>query len=239
MKKVISLLIVLSMILSIGVISYVRNNPDTKELKVQKKLDKVKAYRNDEEIDVLFEDAEGNYVISASKKIKDKEKFDSKFKKGWTLTIDTTKSFSECAKKYVLDSYIKVMFNTTATKKDGFFEDSCVVDTFESYTGWYGHNPYYSKEITLSDKMSFSGTNITSVSFGAAGGGIGWTSTANSATVSYVYDDDDRWNLAMSFDGITAYAPHGSIDCYMHDAVASHILNGSTKGVSASGYVFY
>ncbi len=239
MKRFISVLMILSILLSMGIASYADNIPDATELKVQEKLNKLKMYKDDKEIDVLFEDAKGNYVISASKEVRDKEQFDSKLKNGWALTIDTTKSFDDYAKKYVFDSYIEVKFDTTATRKDGFYGDSCVVDTFESYTGWYGHSPYYSDKITLSDKMSFSGTNITSVSIGATGGGIGWTTTSNSSTVSYVYDDDDRWNLDMSFDGITAYAPHGNINCYMHDAVASHILNGSNKGVSASGYVFY
>lgn len=244
MKKFMSLLMVLSILLSVGVTSYADNNLDDKELKVQelkvqKKLNKVKMYKDDKEIDVLFEDDKGNYVISASKEIRDKENFDSKMAEGWALTIDKTKSFKKSKTKDVLDSYIKVQFDTTATRKRGNAGDSCVVDTFESYTGWYGFKPFYSDSITLSDKMSFSGTNITSVSAGSTGGGIGWSTTSSSSTVSYEYDNGDRWNLGMSFDGITAYAPGGSIDCYMHDAVASHVLNGVYKGVSASGYVFY
>lgn len=239
MKKIISLLMVLSILLSMGMASYANDNLDDKELKVQKKLNKVKMYKNDKEIDVLFEDAKGNYVISASKEIRGKEKFDSKMEKGWALTIDTTKSFKGSEKKDVLDSYIKVKFDTTATRKRGNAGDSCVVDTFESYTGWYGTKPHNSDSITLSDKMSFSGTYITSVSAGATGGGIGWSTTSSSSTVSYKYDDGDRWNIEMSFDGITAYAPSGSIDCYMHDAVASHVLKNSYYGVSASGYVFF
>lgn len=252
MKRVNSILKVFTMILvimiSFGFVNFASDSFENKKLREKKKVNKVKGFRKDEEIRVLFEDKQGNYVISASKKVKDKKKFNLKLEEGWNLTIDDktynktydkTKSFYRYAKKNVFNSYIDVAFATTATRKRGISGDSCVVDTFQSDTAWVGTDPFYSDKIVLSNKMSFSGTDITSVSAGATGGGIGWSTSSSSSTVTYVCDDGDCWNLEMSFDGITAYAPNGSITCYMHDAIASHELEGYKAGVAASGYVFY
>lgn len=212
---------------------------DAVALRKEIKLRKLENLKNDKEIDVLYQDSNGNYVISASKDVKSKKEFEAKMAKVCASTIDTTKSFSARDEKDVLNSYIYSRFSTTGTRKRGNAGDSFVVDTFDSKTAWLGSDPFYSDSISLSDKMSFSGTDITGVSVGADGGGISWQSTTTSSTVQYSYNNNDRWNIELSWDGITAYAPNGSISCYMHDASGSHVINGSMKGVTASGYKFY
>lgn len=85
--------------------------------------------------------------------------------------------------------------------------------TGDSWTGWYGGDPWYADTVRLTDKWTFRGVNLS-----VSASGKSWSVTGNLAqrVATWSEDIDDNWWLGhdydeVVFDGFDVWVSHTAI----------------------------